>query len=54
VQGPGPVTSLDPPLERLLGVLIGSVMIGLVILAWPSRSGARAVASQTVEAKQRG
>jgi uncharacterized membrane protein YccC len=41
VQGPGPVTSLNPPLERLLGVLIGSVMIGAVILAWPSRPAAR-------------
>lgn len=45
VQGPGPVTSLDPPLERLLGVLIGSVMIGAVVLAWPSRPAARSQAA---------
>jgi uncharacterized membrane protein YccC len=44
VQGPGPVTSLNPPLERLLGVVIGSVMIGIVILAWPARPAARSEA----------
>jgi multidrug resistance efflux pump len=38
VQGPGQATSLTPPLERLPGVLIGSVMISVVILAWPSRT----------------
>ncbi|HTI01817.1 MAG TPA: FUSC family protein [Acidisoma sp.] len=36
VQGPGPATSLDPPLTRLLGVMIGAAMASLVILAWPS------------------
>jgi hypothetical protein len=45
-KGPGAgapaVTSLNPPLERLLGVMLGSVMIGAVILAWPSRSHANA------------
>jgi uncharacterized membrane protein YccC len=54
VQGPGPVTSLNPPLERLLGVLIGSAMIGVIILAWPSRPAAGAPAGQTVETPKRG
>jgi uncharacterized membrane protein YccC len=42
VQGPGPATSLDPPLTRLLGVLIGAGMMSVVMLAWPSRPNASA------------
>jgi hypothetical protein len=30
---------------RPLGVLIGSMMIGLVILAWPSRRAAKSAAT---------
>lgn len=36
VQGPGPATSLEPPLTRLSGVLIGVAVASLVILAWPA------------------
>lgn len=35
IQGPGPVASILPGLERLLGILIGSAMLCLLILAWP-------------------
>lgn len=35
IQGPGPVASILPGLERLLGILIGSAMLCLVILIWP-------------------
>jgi uncharacterized membrane protein YccC len=37
VQGPGPVTSIVPGLERLVGILIGSVMLCGVMLIWPLR-----------------
>ncbi|GAB0115069.1 FUSC family protein [Acidisoma sp. C75] len=36
VQGPGPATSLNPLVTRLLGVLIGTAVASLVILAWPA------------------
>jgi uncharacterized membrane protein YccC len=35
IQGPGPVTSILPGLERLLGILIGSAILCLLIVAWP-------------------
>lgn len=35
IQGPGPVTSIVPGLERLLGIVIGSAMLYLVIFIWP-------------------
>ncbi|HEX3576471.1 MAG TPA: FUSC family protein [Rhodopila sp.] len=35
IQGPGPVTSILPGLERLLGILIGCAMLGVLILVWP-------------------
>jgi uncharacterized membrane protein YccC len=35
IQGPGPVASILPGLQRLLGVLIGTAMLCLVSLAWP-------------------
>jgi uncharacterized membrane protein YccC len=35
IQGPGPVTSIVPGLERLLGILIGSAMLCVLILLWP-------------------
>lgn len=35
IQGPGPVTSILPGLERLLGILIGSAMLCTLILVWP-------------------
>jgi len=35
VQGPAPVASILPGLERLTGVLIGSAMLCLLILIWP-------------------
>jgi uncharacterized membrane protein YccC len=35
VQGPAPVASILPGLERLAGVLIGSAMLCLLILVWP-------------------
>ncbi|GAB0118272.1 FUSC family protein [Acidisoma sp. 7E03] len=39
VQGSGPSVSIEPPLTRLLGVMIGVGMASLVILAWPSTPG---------------
>jgi uncharacterized membrane protein YccC len=35
IQGPGPVSSIVPGLERLLGIVIGSAMLCLVFLIWP-------------------
>ncbi|HEY0182161.1 MAG TPA: FUSC family protein [Rhodopila sp.] len=35
IQGPGPVASIEPGLERLLGIFIGSAMLCLVMIAWP-------------------
>jgi uncharacterized membrane protein YccC len=35
IQGPGPVASILPGLERLLGILIGSAMLCALILVWP-------------------
>jgi uncharacterized membrane protein YccC len=35
IQGPGPVASILPGLERLLGILIGSAMVCVLILVWP-------------------
>jgi uncharacterized membrane protein YccC len=35
IQGPGPVASILPGLERLLGILIGSAMLCVLILVWP-------------------
>ncbi|WP_249128660.1 FUSC family protein [Bradyrhizobium lablabi] len=35
VQGPAPITDITPGLERLLGIAIGSAMLGLTTLAWP-------------------
>lgn len=35
VQGPGPVASILPGLERLVGILIGSAVLYLLILLWP-------------------
>jgi len=35
IQGPGPVTSILPGLERLLGIVIGSSMLCALILVWP-------------------
>jgi uncharacterized membrane protein YccC len=35
VQGPAPATSILPGLERLLGVVIGSLMLCFLILIWP-------------------
>jgi uncharacterized membrane protein YccC len=35
VQGPAPLTDITPGLERLLGIVIGSAMLCLLILAWP-------------------
>jgi uncharacterized membrane protein YccC len=35
IQGPGPVASIVPGLERLLGILIGSAMLCVLILVWP-------------------
>jgi uncharacterized membrane protein YccC len=35
IQGPGPVTSILPGLERLLGILIGIAMLCALILVWP-------------------
>jgi uncharacterized membrane protein YccC len=35
VQGPAPATSILPGLERLLGIVIGIVVLCLVMLAWP-------------------
>ena len=34
VQGPGPVASILPGLERFLGILIGCAMLCLVMLVW--------------------
>ncbi|GAB7523167.1 FUSC family protein [Paraburkholderia sp. 2C] len=36
IQGPGPVTDIDPGLERLLGIVIGSTMLGLMLTLWPA------------------
>ena len=35
IQGPGPVASILPGLERLLGILIGCAMLCVLILVWP-------------------
>jgi uncharacterized membrane protein YccC len=35
IQGPGPVASIMPGLERLLGILIGTAMLCVLILVWP-------------------
>jgi uncharacterized membrane protein YccC len=35
IQGPGPVASILPGLERLLGILIGSAILCALILVWP-------------------
>jgi uncharacterized membrane protein YccC len=35
IQGPGPVASILPGLERLLGILIGIAMLCALILVWP-------------------
>jgi uncharacterized membrane protein YccC len=35
VQGPGPVTDITPGFERLVGILIGVAVVGLVIVFWP-------------------
>jgi uncharacterized membrane protein YccC len=42
IQGPGPVASILPGLERLLGILIGTAMLCLLILAWPLPESDRA------------
>jgi uncharacterized membrane protein YccC len=35
IQGPAPVASILPGLERLLGIVIGSAMLYILILVWP-------------------
>jgi uncharacterized membrane protein YccC len=35
VQGPGPVTSILPGLDRLLGIVIGSAVLCLILFVWP-------------------
>jgi uncharacterized membrane protein YccC len=35
VQGPGPATSVTPGMERLLGIVIGAVVMTVVMLVWP-------------------
>jgi uncharacterized membrane protein YccC len=35
VQGPAPVASILPGLERLVGILIGLAMLGILMLIWP-------------------
>jgi uncharacterized membrane protein YccC len=37
VQGPEPFSDVTPGLERLLGIVIGSIMLCLLILLWPLR-----------------
>lgn len=35
VQAPGPVTSILPGLDRLLGIVIGSAVLCLILFVWP-------------------
>ena len=42
VQGPGPATSVTPGLERLLGIVIGAVVMTVVMLVWPPAPAVKA------------